>query len=280
VFSTVFNMKKRKQTQKTWEMTRTQFLLRHKPSGRYYARVYRNGKEVWKALRTTHRGLAEARLGKFLSQHKTASLPAFATNRQITFGDAVAIHLQTVADDVAARRTKASTQRYWEQIFTAIKKDWPELWRRELCRITENDCESWARRFVRKTSPQRFNNAIAGLRHVFALGIEKGAIFLNPADKLERVPIRQRQLELPTQVQFLALVDAIGNAGGGCSRDCADFVEGLAVTGVRKSEAAEIEWRDLDFENGETVVRGNDGTATKNWQVPPRPDDSACATIV
>ena len=44
--STVFCVKPRRQTQKTWEPTRTQFLLRHKPSGRYYARVFRNAKQV------------------------------------------------------------------------------------------------------------------------------------------------------------------------------------------------------------------------------------------
>jgi len=239
-------------------------------SGRYYVRVYRDGKQVWKALKTKHRGLAEAHLQKFLSQYRQTTASATvktADNRQLTFGEAVAAHLQNIVDGVAARRMKASTQRYWEQIFTATRKSWPELWDRELRRVAENECDSWARRFVRKTSPQRFNNAIAGLRHVFALGIDKGAIYLNPADKLTRVPIRQRQLELPTQTQFLALVETIANAGGGCSRDCADFVEGLATTGVRKSEAAEIEWRDLDFQNGEVVVRGVDGTATKNWQV-------------
>ena len=36
---------------------------------------------------------------------------------------------------------------------------------------------------------------------------------------------------------------------------------------MRKGEAAEVEWRDLDFECGETVVRGDRETATKNWEV-------------
>jgi integrase len=252
---------------KTWEKTKTQFLVRHH-SGQYYAIAYANGKQIWRSLRTKHYSIAQARLADFLKDHRRAGGNGKSEiSPKLTFGEAVARHLQKIVDGVAADRIKASTQRYWEQIFTAIKKSWPALWDSQLRRVTENDCESWSRRFVRKASPQRFNNAIAGLRHVFALGIEKGAIYLNPADKLERVPIRQRQLELPTQTQFLALVEAIATAGGGCSRDCADFVEGLATTGVRKGEANEIEWRDCDFQKGEVVVRGSDGTATKNWQV-------------
>ncbi len=42
---------------KTWEKTRLQKLVRHK-SGRYYARLYLNGKEIWKSLCTAHFSVA------------------------------------------------------------------------------------------------------------------------------------------------------------------------------------------------------------------------------
>src|SRR5262249_15807226 len=51
------------------------------------------------------------------------------------------------------------------------------------------------------------------------------------------------------------------------SRNCADFVLGLAVTGMRKSEANALEWHDIDFEAGEVVVRGDAETGTKNWEL-------------
>jgi integrase len=49
----------------------------------------------------------------------------------------------------------------------------------------------------------------------------------------------------------------------------ADFVEGLAFTGMRQGEANEVEWRDLIFtpDAGEIVVRGDAQTGTKNWSV-------------
>ena len=40
------------------------------------------------------------------------------------------------------------------------------------------------------------------------------------------------------------------------SRNCADFALGLAVTGMRKGEANALEWRDIDFELAEIIVRG------------------------
>jgi integrase len=36
---------------------------------------------------------------------------------------------------------------------------------------------------------------------------------------------------------------------------------------MHKGEANALEWRDVDFEAGEIVVRGDDGTATKNWEL-------------
>jgi hypothetical protein len=43
---------------------------------------------------------------------------------------------------------------------------------------------------------------IAGLRHVFDVAIEAGIVYGNPAAKLERAPVRQKQLTLPTREQF------------------------------------------------------------------------------
>ena len=145
-------------------------------------------------------------------------------------------------------------------------------------RITKTDCTEWARRFRKVASSTRYNNTIAGLRHVFDVAIEAGIIYGNPAAKLERVPVRAKQLTLPSRAEFLQLVEAVERAGAWCSRDCADFLRGLAFTGCRKGEAAEIRWRDLDFAAGEIVVRGDPETGTKNWtvrRVPMIPDARA-----
>lgn len=249
---------------KTWEATRQQNLLRHK-SGRYYARTFINNKEIWKSLRTTHFSVAKARLAEFLREHREKHVDGLsAASAKMTFGEALRIHEQNQADDVTIKPT---TRHYWKQIFAALLKSWAGLEDRELRRITKTDCKEWARRFRKMASPTRYNNTIAGLRHVFDVAIEAGIMYGNPAAKLERVPIRQKQLTLPGRDQFLALVDTIRTAGAWCSRDCADFVEGLAVTGCRKGEASGIEWRDLDFGAGETVVRGDAETGTKNWTV-------------
>ncbi len=249
---------------KTWEKTKVQNLVRHK-SGRYYARAFANNKEIWKSLRTDHFSVAKARLAEFLREHREKRATGVTEgSSKMTFGEALKILQQRQADNVAI---KPSTRHYWNQIFIALLKSWPGLADREIKRVTKTDCTEWARRFRKAASPSRYNNTIAGLRHVFDVAIEAGIIYGNPAAKLERLPIRQKQLTLPSRDQFLQLVQAVETAGAWCSRDCADLLRGLAFTGCRKGEAAQIEWRDVDFEAGEIVVRGDAKTGTKNWTV-------------
>jgi integrase len=249
---------------KTWEKTREQNLVRHK-SGRYYARTFSNNKEIWKSLRTAHFSVAKARLAEFLrEQREKQAVGVNEASAKMTFGEALKIHQQNQADDVTIKPT---TRHYWKQIFVALLKSWPGLADREIRRITKTDCKEWARRFRKIASSTRYNNTLAGLRHVFDVAIEAGIIYGNPATKLERIPVRAKQLTLPSADQFLQLVERVENAGAWCSRDCADLIRGLAFTGCRKGEAGQITWRDVDFEASEIIVRGDPETATKNWTV-------------
>ena len=256
-------MKLRKST-KTWQKTRKPNLLRHK-SGRYYARGFAGGKEVWKSLKTSHYSVAQARLAEFLKEHRERrSNGNGEVSAKMTFCEALKIHQQNQADDVTIKPT---TRHYWRQIFVALLKSWPGLADREIRRITKTDCKEWSRNFREVASPTRYNNTLAGLRHVFEVAKDAGIMYANPAEKLERVRVRAKQLTLPNGDQFLQLVDGVEHAGAWCSRDCADFVRGLAFTGCRKGEAGQIEWRDVDFEAGEIIIRGDPQTGTKNWEL-------------
>jgi integrase len=259
-------MKPRKST-KTWQKTRKPNLLRHK-SGRYYARAFAGGKEVWKSLKTSHYSVAEAKLAEFLKEHRVCvSNGNSEVSAKITFGEALKIHRQNQADQVETNQIKPSTLHYWDQIFVALLKSWPGLTNREIRRITKTDCKEWARKFRKAASPTRYNNTVSGLKHVFEVAKDAGIMYGNPAEKLDRVPVRAKQLTLPSGDQFLQIVDAVEHAGAWCSRDCAEFVRGLAFTGCRKGEANQMTWRDVDFDAGEIVVRGDLETATKNWTV-------------
>src|SRR6266550_1882970 len=114
-------MKPQKST-KTWTKTRKPNLLRHK-SGRYYARAYAGGKEVWQSLKTSHYSVAVAKLAEFMKEHRERmSNGNGEVSAKMTFGQAAAIHCRNLDDNV---RIKPRTRDYWRQCLAALIKSWP-----------------------------------------------------------------------------------------------------------------------------------------------------------
>jgi integrase len=266
---------KSQKTTKTWQRTRLQNLLRHK-SGRYYARAFAGGKEVWKSLKTSHFSVAEAKLAEFLKDHR---LRRKNTNGEaspkMTFGDAAGIHVRNLDDNL---RIKSRTRDYWREVLAALLKSWPRLNETEVRKITQADCKKWASAYAKEASPTRYNNTLSILRHVLNVAIEAGVIYSNPAATVKRVPVRGKHISLPTTDKFNALIAEMGAGHSRDSQNCADLTEGLAFTGCRIGEGREIEWRDLDLDGSELVVRGDPETGTKNWElrrVPLIPDARA-----
>ena len=116
------------------------------------------------------------------------------------------------------------------------------------------------------------------LRHVLNVAVEAGVVYSNAAAAVKRAPVRCKEIKLPRIDKFNALIAEMRAGHSRDSINCADFASGLAFTGCRISEAREIAWRDVDFDAGEIVVRGDATTGTKNWElrrVPLIPDARA-----
>jgi integrase len=268
---------KQRKPKKTWAKTRHQNLLRHK-SGRYYARAFAGGKEVWKSLKTTHFSVAEAKLATFLKEHRERRSNGNSNGEvsaKMTFAEAAAIHLRNIEDNTGL---KPRTRDYWRECLDALRKSWPALDRTEVRRITQPGCKEWAATYAKSASPTRYNNTVAVLRHVLDIAVEAGVIYSNPAAVVKRAAIRSKEIALPSVEKFNAMIAEMRNGHSRDSINCADFAAGLAFTGCRVGEAGEIAWRDIEFETGEIVIRGDAMTGTKNWElrrVPLIPDARA-----
>ena len=84
---------------------------------------------------------------------------------------------------------------------------------------------------------------------------------------VKRAAVRGKEISLPTIEKFNAMIAEMREGHSRDSVNCADLASGLAFTGCRIGEAREIAWRDVDFEAGEIVVRGDAKTGTKNWEL-------------
>ncbi len=113
---------------KVWNKTGKDNLVRHK-SGRYYARVFAKGKDVWKSLKTSHYSVEQVRLAEFLKDHrqrvgnggggKDSSISA-----KMTFGEAAESHLRDLDDNV---EIKPRTRAYYRERLRALEKSWPNF---------------------------------------------------------------------------------------------------------------------------------------------------------
>src|ERR1041384_2754369 len=111
-------------TVKTWQKTRISNLVRHK-SGRYYARAYGNGKEIWKSLKTSHFSVAKAKLATFLKEHREQGAQTIdPANAKMIFSEAAELHRQRLAQNVAIKKR---TRAYWSEVLAALLKSWQSL---------------------------------------------------------------------------------------------------------------------------------------------------------
>src|SRR5258707_2388680 len=231
-----------------WISTSVQHLYRNRDSGRYYLRAFRDGKEVWRSLKTDVFTVAKLRLGKELATLGKAQKAAQALAKgKGEIRDAIAEYERKLADNV---KIKPSTRHYRKQLIAVILKTWPELPRLRLTAITDSQCHSWAAKIVKEYSATRYNNTVDTLRQIFEVCIHFGLATHNPADHLQKITPKPKNLILPSGDEFKKIVEEIRGAEGAVSMGCADMVEFLAYSGCRKEEAASVRWADVDETRG------------------------------
>ena len=248
-----------------WQKTPFLNLVRYVPSGAYFARIRVGGKLIRQSLKTKVLSVAKLRLGD-LEKVERSNLEAQAALEQ---GDAAVQDLVKLWRErmEADHSIKPRTKPYYEERLAALLKNWPGLSRLEVRKVNAQDCQQWAGKYAKQASPSNFNNTIGLLRRLFDLAIERGLRYVNPAADLKRVRVKAKELTLPSQDQFAALVAEIRRVPFGPGLASADLVEFLAYGGLRKGEAAQVTWADCDFKRGEIVVRGDAETGTKNGEI-------------
>jgi integrase len=261
-----------------WTKTKTQFVYRHKQSGRYHVRAFRQGREVWKALGTTDYTVARSKAKEVLQEiHKTRILSDALASKP-TFGQVAELYREHVKTETG---TKQSTQTYWLQTLDSLFRSWPGLESMRISAITEAQCRQWSSEYlkskranghdwkteaVKTISASRFNNTLSSLRAVFEIGIKRGIILSNPAKTVSRVEPKAKKVRIPTREQFTKIVAEIRGAGGAVSQCSADLVEFLAFSGCRIDESRWVKWSDVDRVGKQIWIAGHEHTGTKSGQ--------------
>jgi len=263
------------------ESTSVPYLIRDGESGIYYARVKVGGKIKIRSLETDKVSTAKLRLNDKVDEIRE-SVPVAESldlDHNSTFDDAFQLYKKDVESDT---RLEPSTKEFRLRQAEPVRRVWPKVFEMGVRRITEDDLKTFLREFeggksvyrphkskgkrIKGNSPTVVNAIIAFFRRVFDYGVRAGVIAKNPASGLKRMRARKKLLELPTKAQFVEIVNHI-RLTAGKGRSAADFVEGLAYTGLRRKEAKGLLWRHLDEEREMIAVHGTK-TETSSRFVP------------
>ncbi len=245
-----------------WLKTQYSNLIRYKSSGVYFARFRVHGKLIWKSLKTDQVTVAKLRLGDLeKAERQSAESQAGCANGKMTFSSTLDIYKARLNGDVSL---KPRSKSYYHERINALERSWPSLGKLDVRRITRTECLDWAGRFSQEASPTAYNNTVSVLRHVLDVAVELGARYDNPARFVKRARPQLKKLHLPSQMQFEKWVAAIENAGVCQCHGSADLVRFLAYSGLRKGEASNVTWGDVDLDRGTIRVRGDAESGTKN----------------
>ena len=175
----------------SWTKSKISNLYRHDSSGIYYARAKVNGVDKWVTLETDVFSVAQLRLSKKLAELKHGKGAAKSFSKGIaTFGEAAEIYEESVEADTV--RLKPLSIKYRKRTIIELLKSWPGLSDRKLGSVTEHECEDWLRKYSKQIHGTRVNNTLDTLRHIFQLGIDRGIIFKNPAENIDKSKLRKR----------------------------------------------------------------------------------------
>ncbi len=238
-------------------------LLQYVNTGIYFGRVKIEGKIFRESLETNVFTTAKLLLGDYIKKkQKLAARPIAGT-----FAEARANYEKDLESD---HTLKDTSKLYRRNCIKALLRSWPELDALAPSKITETGCRAWAGKFAADYDENFFNNTLGTLRNILErAGIGRDE---NPARKVKRLGVKQKELKLPEPKQFEALLETIATAGARQSRHCADFVRFLAYSGCRLSEARSVRWSSINFERAEirieTAKRAKTSSASNLRYVP------------
>ena len=230
-------------------------LVQYVNTGIYFGRVKIEGKIFRESLGVDVFTNAKLLLPDWIkSKRKVVARPVAGT-----FAEARGLYETDLDGD---HTLKDGSKLYRHNSIKALLRTWPGLDALQPVKITETDCRAWATRFADAYDEGFFNNTLSTLRHI----LERAGIGHdeNPARKVKRLGVKQKELQLPEAGQFNELLKVIETSGAGQAKHCADFARFLAFSGCRLSEARKVRWQDIEFEKGQIRVETAKRAKTSN----------------
>jgi integrase len=224
-------------------------------AGRYYLLVKKSGKQFRRSLKTTDPALAKRRLREFIE--RAGQLSTDGTSGSIRFED---LAQRWLASKTAELKASSAYRRA-----SVLKQLMPFFKGRLVRAIGASEMEAWKIKRGASLSARSWNIDVETLKQIFDYAQNTLRILLdNPARHLKRKKEPKPGIVIPSKEQFRAVLDELRN-GHRSTGEAADFIEFLAYSGMRRAEAREARWRDINVELGTLLVTGGE-FGTKNYE--------------
>ena len=224
-------------------------------AGRYYLLVKKSGKQFRRSLKTHDPALAKRRLREFME--RAAQLSTDGTSSSIRFDE---LAQRWLAAKTAELKASSAYRRK-----SVLKQLGPFFNGRLVRAIGAKEFEAWKIQRGAKLSARSWNIDVETLKQIFGYAENTLRILIdNPARHLKRKKEPKPGIVIPSKEQFRAVLDELRN-GHRSTGEAADFIELLAYSGMRRAEAREVRWRDINFDLGTVLITGGE-LGTKNYE--------------
>jgi integrase len=211
-------------------------LYRYKPTGGYYARIKKPGKEIRQSLETTDRALAKRKLADLQRDLARIDLAA----GKMTLAELCDRYLLTVAHQ------KSKTVERKQAIVKRVKENWPGGATIQISKVVPSQIQTWLACY--KFGPPSYNLYLECIRAIFQLAVDDRLIATSPAAGMEGLKREKPIRDTPSFDEFKKIVTEIRNQRlNADAKESADFIEFLGLAGLGQAEAAALKWGDINW---------------------------------
>ncbi len=224
--------------------------LRH---GRYYARLKKGGKDIWRSLKTQDRNIAKSKLESL--RHSVAASTIGATKEDVpTFAEAVKETISVCERDGARPKSLLSIKTH---LGIAARSSLATL---KISAIRTDQLKEYLRQRFAERTGRTANLDLIQMRKVFRLSIERSWRWDDPTQNINLFPHKEKHVPVPSLDEIKAVLQAMRDGRMRQeSRKAADFIELLALSGLRLAEAQSLAWEDVNSDKGTLTVREGKG---------------------
>ncbi len=224
--------------------------LRH---GIYYALLKKGGNQIWKSLRTTDRNIAKARLVEHRQEVMVSRINLHKEDIP-TFSQAVQELIRVCKTDGILPKSLLSIKTHCEIAARSF------LGSLKISSIREDQLKEYLRdRFAKRTG-RTANLDLIQIRKVFRLAIERGWRWDDSTKNIRPFPHKEKIVPVPSLGEIKSVLTVMRDGRmrkEGCR--AADFIELLALSGLRLAEAQALRWSDIDLQKEFLMVREGKG---------------------